>query len=233
VPVVAILLGGELARYWLLGGRVLVAVAVVVIGVLSAWSLAELLSGAIDARVFHPGYFLFTLAGGLIGAIGLAQVGARGLATVAFGVGLFFWAVLAAAVLARLVSVPPLPDAVVPTLAIFSVPPSVAGLAWFGIEGERIDLMQQVLLVITVFLLLSQLFLVRRYARVPFGLGYWSFTFTAAAPASYGIRWLWLVQPPGWPVWAWLMLVAVTAWIGWIAARSVPLVFGRAGARAG
>ncbi|GAB3042784.1 hypothetical protein GCM10027052_26180 [Parafrigoribacterium mesophilum] len=219
-PVVVILLGGELARHWLFVGALLVAVGTVLIGILSAWMLAGWMIGTIDAHIFHPGNFLSILAGGLIGAIGLAQAGATSLALVAFWIGIFFWAVLAAVILARFVAIDALPDALIPTLAIFSVPPSVAGIAWFAINGETIDVIHQTLMGLMLFLLLSQLFLVRRYARIPFGIAYWAFTFTVAAPATYGIHWLWLTQPVGWQVWCWLILAVATLWIGGIAVRS-------------
>jgi tellurite resistance protein len=223
VPVVAILLGGETARYAPTAGRILVLSSVSVLGILSAWSLASVLTGGVKARVFHAGYFLFILAGALIGAIGFAQIGAREAALVAFTIGVFFWAVLAAVVLARLAALPDLPDAYLPTVAIFSVPPSVAGLGWFAIHGTGLDWVQESLLTLTVFLLVSQGFLVRRYARLPFSLAFWSFTFTAAAPASYGMAWLRAAAVPGWQAWSWLILATVTAWIGWIAARSIAL----------
>lgn len=220
-PVVAILFGGALCAVAPTAGRIVVVVAVVAIGVLSAWSLSAMLTGALDAHLLHPGYFLYTLAGGLIGAIGLAQAGWHVAALAAWGVGVFFWIVLAAAVVARLAASGPLPDAAVPALAIFSVPPSVAGLAWFAIAGDRIDAVHVVLLALMLFLLVGQAFLVPRYARVPFGLGWWSFTFTAAAPAGYGIRLLHAAHPAGWPVWAWLVLAVVTLWIGGIGVRTL------------
>lgn len=219
IPVVGILLGGALAGQWLIGGRVLVGISVSAIAIVSAWMLAQWMTGSITAPVFHPGYFLTIVAGGLIGAIELAQVGATTLAVIALGVGVFFWAVMAAVVLARLVATETIPDPVIPSLAIFSVPPSVAGIAWFAINGEKIDVIHQILLGIMLFLLLSQLFLVRRYAKIPFGIAYWSFTFTVAAPATYGIHWLWLTQPAGWQVWCWVILSIVTLWIGGIAVR--------------
>lgn len=224
VPVVAILLGGEAARVAPAFGAGVVILAVVVIGVFSAWSLAAVLAGGVQAQIFHAGYFLFILAGGLIGAIGLAEIGARQAAEAAFDIGVFFWAILAAVVLARLAALPELPDAYVPTLAIFSVPPSVAGLGWFAIQDGKIDGVQQALLALTVFLLLSQAFLLRRYARLRFSLGFWSFTFTAAAPVSYGLHWLAATQAGGWRAWSWVLLAAVTVWIGGIAVRSVPLL---------
>jgi tellurite resistance protein len=216
-PVVAILIGGALAPEWLAGAVALVTVGVVGIAVLSAWMLAGWAAGSIRATFFHPGNYLSVLAGGLIGAIGLAQVGARSLALAAFGVGIFFWTVLTAVVIARTVDRTELPTALIPTLAIFSVPPSVAGIAWFAINGNSIDGVQQVLLALMVLLLLSQAFLVPLYRRVPVGIGYWSFTFSAASPATYGIQWLWIVRPWGWAAWSWLILSAVTLWIAGIA----------------
>lgn len=220
VPVVAVLIGGALARDWLVGATVVVAGGMIGITVISAWMMSGWMSGSIPAATFHPGFYLSVLAGGLIGAIGLAEVGARTPALAAFGVGVFFWAVLAAVVLARLAAPPGLPAALTPTLAIFSVPPSVAGIAWFAINGNTIDWVHQVLLGLMVFLLLGQVFLVPRYRQVPFGIGYWSFTFSAAAPATYGIHWLWIVRPWGWAVWSWLILAAVSLWIGGIAVVS-------------
>ena len=225
-PAVGILLGGELARLWPVGGLLLVAASTIVIGALSAWMLAEWMTGSIDAHIFHPGNFLPILACGLIGAIGLAQAGATTLAIISLAVGTFFWAVLTAVVIARLVAIDTLPDALVPTLAIFSVPPSVAGIAWFAINGESIDTIHKILLALMLFLLLNQLFLVTRYARIPFGIATWSFTFTVAAPATYGIHWLWLTQPTGWQMWCWLILAVVTLWIGGIALRSAGRAIG-------
>ena len=75
----------------------------------------------------HPGYFLPTVAGGLVAAGGAAEVGQRRLAEVVFGLGLICWIVLGSILLARLLVRPALPAVLTPTLAIeVARPPSRA-----------------------------------------------------------------------------------------------------------
>ncbi|WP_417561967.1 hypothetical protein [Microbacterium sp.] len=227
IPVVAILLGGRLAHTWPIPGRVVVVVALGVLVILSAWSLSAILSGGVDARILHPAYYLFSLAAGLIGALGLAQAGLPRLATAVLVAGVVMWFLFGAAVIARLAAGTALPRPLLQTLAIFSVPPSIAGLAWFAIAGPHLGVVHDALLALTVFLLLGQAFLVPAYVRTGFGIGTWAFTFTAAAPAAYGVQWLTVADPTGGTVWAWVLVAVVTTWIAWVAVRTVLLLVGR------
>jgi tellurite resistance protein len=54
----------------------------------------------------HPGYFLPTAAGGLIGANAAAQVHLHALAQASFGIGVLSWAVLGSVILNRLFAGP-------------------------------------------------------------------------------------------------------------------------------
>jgi len=66
----------------------------------------------------HPGYFLPTAAGGLIGASAAAQVHLHALAEASFGIGAICWLLFASTILNRLFTRPALPNALVPTMAI-------------------------------------------------------------------------------------------------------------------
>ena len=70
-------------------------------------------------------------------------------------------------------------------------------------------------------IVLMQLALVPTYRSLPFSIGFWSFTFPVAATVVYVIEWLAILAPTGWQLAAWLLVAALTAFIGAIAVRSV------------
>lgn len=223
-PTTALLLGGRLDREDRTAGQVLVVAALVVATAFGVWFLATLLEGGRDVDTLHGGYLLPTTAAALVGAQALAVAGWDTAARAAFAAGVLSWLLVGAVLLARLALRPALPAALVPTLAIFSAPPAVAGNAWFAIDGGRTDTVQHLLLGTFVLLLTLQLALVPRYARLPFALGWWALTFTAAASATYGVRWLALSGWPGWSAYAWAVVGLTTALIAMIAGRSIVLV---------
>jgi tellurite resistance protein len=116
---------------------------------------------------------------------------------------------------------PDLPAPLVPTLAIFVAPPAVAATSWFALAGPHDDLMSLFLAGTTVVLSLMQIGLWPRYRKLPFSLGFWSFTFPYAAVARNTVEWLHLEHPPTWRLWSWILVLAITAFIVSIAARTV------------
>lgn len=75
---------------------------------------------------------------------------------------------------------------------------------------------------------LVQVRLIPLYRRAPFGVGYWSFTFSYAAPATLALRWVSHEHPADGPVWTWVVLALITGFIAAIAARTaVALVRGQ------
>ena len=134
---------------------------------------------------------------------------------------------------ARLATGPALPPPLFPTLAILSAPPAVAGNAWWTITGGTWSTVDTVLVSTMVAFLLPHVFLVRRYLRTGFAIGFWAMTFTAAASATYGVR---VLTTTGLGVVgtaaAWVVVAAATLLVGTIAVRSVGLLrVGRVPAR--
>ncbi len=186
---------------------------------MSAWWIIETL----NVTHWHPGYFLPTVAGGLIAANGAATLGFTTLAQLMFGYGMICWLVLGSIVLGRLFLGPPLPTALLPTLAIEVAPPAVAGAAWLAINGEQRDLLLTVITGYGVLMVGVQIGLVSQFRRVPFGPGWWALTFSYAAVAAFGIRWLPLTDLPdaAQTVLAVMVLVVVTVAIVALAVRSL------------
>ncbi len=91
----------------------------------------------------------------------------------------------------------------------------------FVLTGGRIDLLAYVLAGFIVLMALVQLRLAPLYFKLKFSPGFWSFTFSYAATAAYALRWIHLVQSAGAAILGYVVLAAITLFIGGIALRSL------------
>ncbi|WP_432563016.1 SLAC1 family transporter [Kineococcus sp. SYSU DK003] len=223
-----LLLGAELARHSRGVGEVVVVVGAVATLLLGAWLTGGWILRPHDLERWHPGYFLPSVAGGLVAANATARLGWDTIAVVLFGYGAVSWLVLGSILLVRLFTRPALPAALLPTMAIEVAPPVVASNAWFAINGGRSDLVVLLLAGYGVFMALVQLRLLPLYAKSTFGPGFWSFSFSYAALASTVLTWLRIQSPTGAQFWTVVVLAALTLGYALLVARTaVALVRGR------
>jgi tellurite resistance protein len=221
--ITAMLLSAALAKDAFTAGRVLVIVSLAVTIALGGWLTGQWMTGGIEPDSVHPGYLLPTAAGGLIGANAAAQVHLHALAQASFGIGVISWILLSSTILNRLFSRPPLPSALVPTMAIELGVPAVAGSAYFAVAGPTVSLMACVLGGYAVLMALAQIRLIPVYCRLSFTPGAWSFTFSYAAAAAYALEWLGIKKPPAATGYAIAAIALLTAFVSWIAFRTVVL----------
>lgn len=219
-PVCVLLAGAHLAVHAPTAGHAVQLASVAGILVLGGILSGRWIEHELDLDVLHPGYFLPTVAGGLLSATAAEQAGAHGLALMAFGIGMLTWVLVGGLILGRLLFRPPLRDVLQPTLAILVAPPAVAGLAWFTLNGGRADGLALALAGTAVFNVLLQLALLPRFLRLSFSPGFWSFTFSWSAVAVYAMRWVELEQPAGADALQALLVAAATVLVGGIALRS-------------
>ncbi len=205
-------------------GRILLDVFLVLTVLLGAWFTGQWIYGPMDLDKFHPGYFLPTVAGGLIASAGAAEVGQLRLAEVMLGLGVVCWMVLGSIILGRMLFRPLPPGPVLPTVAIEVAPAAVASLAWFALYGGRVDAVAAFLAGYGLLMALAQIRLLPAYPRLPFMPSTWSFTFSWAAVATVGIHWLDDGRPSGYAVYEYLVLAAITALVGGIAVRTLRAV---------
>jgi tellurite resistance protein len=231
IPIPPMLLGAHLQPTLPAVGVPLVWVCVVVSAVFGSWFISQLLTVSRGFGPVHSGYFLPTVAAGLLTAQSLAVIGQPKLAVGALGIGMLFWLLIGGAVIARLIAGPDSLAALMPTLGIFSAPPAVAGNAWWIISGGQGGMISDLLAGAMAAVIAPHLFLIGRYAKLPFALGFWALTFTAAASATFTLRLLSLESGTWATVAAWFVLVAATVFIGAIGVRSVPLLAPRRGPR--
>jgi tellurite resistance protein len=207
-------------------GRVLLDVFLVLTLLLGGWYTGQWIYGPLDLDKFHPGYFLPTVAGGLIAAAGAAGVGQQRLGEIMLGLGLVCWFVLGSIILGRMLFRTLPPDAALPTVAIELAPPTVGSLAYFALYGDRIDTIAALFGGYGLLMVLAQLRLLPAYLRLPFRPSTWAFTFSWAAVATVGMHWLNATRPAGYVVYQYVVLTLITALIGGIAVRTV-LALGR------
>ena len=217
---VGMLLGAHYSFDFPTAGRVLVVVCMAVALVFGAWFVVQFTQGPRDIAHLHAGYLLPTVAAAFIAGQSAGTFGWSTLSVAAIGVGLLFWCLIGALLLGRMAFAAPLPAALLPTFAIFSAPPAVAGNAWFAYSGQ-LDVVQEVLLGTGVLLIAVQLVMLGAYRRLSFTLGFWAFTFTAASSGTYALHWLALSDAPGQYLAGWSVLVLVSVIVGGIAVRSV------------
>lgn len=200
--------------------RVAFDVVVVLMIGLAGWLIGLWISRPLELDRLHPGYFLPSLAGGYVASAGASALGQPHLAAVMFGLASLSWMVLGALVLARLMFRPPLPDALVPTMAIQIAPPALATLAWLSMNGGRPDAIVSGLAGYGLLMIAAQGPLLSTYRRLSFGLGFWAFTFPVTAVATATLHWLTMTQPAGSAAWRWLVLGAATLLVTLIGART-------------
>ena len=99
--------------------------------------------------------------------------------------------------------------------------PAVAGSAYFAVAGQTVNFVACALGGYAVLMALFQLRLIPIYYRLPFTPGAWSFAYAAAAADA--LVWLTIKKPPGTTGYAVAIIALLTAFIAWIAVRTVAL----------
>ncbi|WP_329039070.1 TDT family transporter [Streptomyces sp. NBC_01725] len=202
-------------------GKVLVYVFIFLTVVLGGWYTGQWIYGPLAIDKLHPGYFLPTVAGGLVAAAAAAGVGNQMLAQAMLGLGVICWFVLGSMIMARLFFRPSLPAPLMPTVAIEVAPPTVASIAYFAINDNRADTFAAFLAGYAILMVLAQIRLLPAYLRLHFGLSTWAFTFSAAAVVTTALHWNGLERPAGYVVYTYVLLAAITSFIVWVAVKTV------------
>ncbi len=219
--IVGMLLAGGLVPHAHVAGLALyfvsLAVALALAGhLIAVWALDDA-----PSTHWHPGYYLPSVGAPIVGAAEAAAFGYGSLARLLFGFGVISWVLIGGILLHHLVGKERLPEPLLPTMAILVAPPVVAGNAWFAINGVRVDDLALGLAGYAVLMVIVQVSLIPAYRTAPFGPGWWSFSFPYATTVGNAILWLAAEHVAGQAAWTCLLLAAITAFIGYLAVRTV------------
>ena len=97
-----------------------------------------------------------------------------------FSIGIMFWLILLVIVFNRVIFHTPLPQKLLPTLFILIAPPAVGFLSYVKLSGE-INALSQILYNFALFLTLLLVSQLPRFARLPFFMSWWAYSFPLAA----------------------------------------------------
>ncbi|NJL07979.1 MAG: C4-dicarboxylate ABC transporter [Methylacidiphilales bacterium] len=179
------------------------------VGVVSSWMGPR----TIPVATLNPAWFI-PAVGNVVMPIAGVPLGYLSVSWLFFGTGLMFWLVLLPMVIHRFVFEAPLPQKLVPTLAILIAPPAVAFIAYVKL-ADGLDAGAQVLFGATIAFAALVAAAAVRIARAPFGVPFWSLSFPSAAltiatltygekTASHGVTFA------GLALWALLVLLIMT-----------------------
>ncbi|MDW6062354.1 hypothetical protein SAZ11_35465 [Streptomyces sp. FXJ1.4098] len=159
--IVPMLLAAQgLAPYSLTAGRVLVDVFLVLTVLFGGWLTGQWICRPMELDQMHPGYYLPTVAGGLVACASAAKVGQTRLAEVMFGFGVICWFILGSMIGGRLFHRPRLPAPLLPTMAIEVAPAAIASVAYFALDQGRVDFIAAALAGYGLLMVIVQLRLV-------------------------------------------------------------------------
>jgi tellurite resistance protein len=151
----------------------------------------------------------------------LSLTSLHGVMVLALAVGLFFAIPLFTLIFSRLLFEPPLPDALQPTLMILLAPFAVGTSTYFVTTGQ-LDLLDQSLYALTLFMLLVLVGRFRYLGRCcPFRVSWWAVGFPLAAAAIASLRMG--LAFPDWTTYAIaiVVLALATVTIAWLSWRTV------------
>lgn len=168
----------------------------------------------------NPAWFI-PVVGNIIVPIAAVPHGAWEVAWLFFAVGLVFWLVLLTLVFYRLIFHPPLPDKLVPTLAILVAPPAAGFLAYVALNGGRLDGFARVLYGAGLFLLLLLAAQLGRLARLKFYLSWWAYSFPLAALTLATLRMTQLTGQPAYRYLGYVLLALLSAVLALLAVRTL------------
>lgn len=221
LPLVGMLIGIRMLSWLPAAGSTIVIASMIATAGYAGWLVSTWMTGRSELGAIHGGYILPPAAGGFITATAAEALGLRALGWAAFGVGCFFWVVMTSLVLVRLVAGPPLPDGLTPTLTVLMAPPAVGGIALFALTDGIASPLSFAFAGLTALLATAQVATIPRYRRLPFTLGFWSFTFPVTAVATYAIAWLDVAEVSAAAPVAVALAIAVTLFVAAIGVRSL------------
>ena len=97
-----------------------------------------------------------------------------------FSIGMIFWIILLVIVFNRILFHDPLPGKLLPTMFILIAPPAVGFVAYVKLVGD-LDTFARILYYVALFFTLFLTTQIARFARLPFFLSWWAYSFPLAA----------------------------------------------------
>ncbi len=127
----------------------------------------------------NPAWFIPIVGNVLVPVAGIGFA-SHGILMFFYSVGIFFWVILFAILLNRIIFHHQLAAKFMPTMFIFIAPPSVGFLAYFKMYGV-IDMYAMMLFNMALFFTLLIAFMYKNFFKIKFFISWWAFVFPLAS----------------------------------------------------
>lgn len=156
----------------------------------------------------NPAWFIPIVGNVLVPVAGIGFA-PNGILLYFFSVGIFFWIILFAVILNRIIFHHQMAVKFMPTLFILIAPPAVGFIAYFKIYGV-IDTFAMILFNIALFFTLLIAFMYKNFIKIKFFISWWAFVFPVAAMAISSMLMYKQTNDPFMMVLSYTMIAAVT-----------------------
>jgi tellurite resistance protein len=133
----------------------------------------------------NPAWFIPIVGNILVPVAGVGMV-ANEFLMYYFSIGLFFWIILTAIIINRIIFHHQLAVKFMPTMFIFIAPPAIAFIAYVKMTGE-FDMFAGFLYNLGLFFTFTLIFMYKNFMKLKFFISWWAFTFPVAAVAISSI----------------------------------------------
>jgi len=127
----------------------------------------------------NPAWFI-PIVGNVLVPVGGAGLASKTFLIYYFSVGVFFWIILFAIILNRIIFHKQMAQKFMPTLFILIAPPAVAFIAYFKLT-HQIDFFATFVYSVAVFFTLMLAFMVKQFIGLKYFISWWAFIFPLAA----------------------------------------------------
>lgn len=175
-----------------------------------------------EIKHINPAWFIPAVGNVLVPVAGM-PLGYTDVSWFFFSIGMLFWIILMTIVFNRVIFHQPLPDKLLPTLFILIAPPAVGFVSYLQLVGE-LDAFARVLYFAGLFLTLLLLTQAPRFARLPFFLSSWAYSFPLAAITIASLAMYKHSGKPGYYVIGLSLLVLVSALVAMLLLRTAAAI---------
>jgi len=127
----------------------------------------------------NPAWFI-PIVGNVLVPVGGVGLASKSVLMYFFAVGTFFWIILLAIILNRIIFHKQMAQKFMPTLFILIAPPAVAFIAYFKLT-HQIDFFAQFLYALAVFFTFMVAFMFKQFLGLKYFISWWAFIFPLAA----------------------------------------------------
>ncbi|RXJ60172.1 SLAC1 anion channel family protein [Candidatus Marinarcus aquaticus] len=145
------------------------------------YTLSFWINKSLEIQHSNPAWFI-PIVGNLIVPIGGVGFVDDAVLLYFFSIGIFFWIIMLAIILNRIIFHVQFAQKFMPTLFILIAPPSIGLLSYFKLTHE-LDMFAYILFNLGLFFTLLLLFMYKSFLNIKFFISWWAFTFPLASIA--------------------------------------------------